>query len=713
MAPKTLYWQSALASGSGFHALVDGGAAPADAPFSPATGWIIGTTPVGDMSALDSQTERATTAFDTTLKPLPPDNALGNGARTPTALKGQFNAGNWTFPFGVRSDTAAYNGDIRFRIRVWRSANANGSGATEITTSTIIGASTTAGLSTSVTTTVTATWAAPAFILDNEYLFFTVACEVTNRTSIGGTKDANLRLGMSNIVTTNFLATLVIAPPVTDVLVESLPTVIRLGKRIQPLVTDVPVDSPAVVLRRGRLIQPPLTDVVITAFVPKLATLPSPVKALQDEFARERDALMGLRGALHFEPHLFLSNIQADELAELPGVLGASVNVDNDRAYTWELALDCLPTDAFDPLRDWVLVALDVSTDMDPPKRYYLGLYRFDFPAGADDPEGGIWQLTGMSPEFILMRDDINEIRPVPAARYILQEVRSTINLRGIPLNRITMPWSEDQQTATNKTYGGGATEEVKTWLDLVNALLKAGGFHHLQTDNLGSPVARKIRLPQTAAPSVFYGPREREIGLPIPANFLGRLLDRLPAYKGNDMIVYAPITREPDYSRFANEVTVESADVNQQGTEPMPASGTVPETTPTTDGPPVRAIVRNKDPKSPLSILPSGLGYVVSKTETLDNVANRRTCKEIARRLLMVSSTYYNKRSFSTMLDPRRTYDEVYLVEATNGQGVQVMDGRWQCLSWNLPLPVGGAPDVQTHNVGRDESIVDYEEIG
>lgn len=721
MATRSFYLVDGRAPDAAYYLISE--VAPPAAAFSPVTGWVISNAASGTASSLVATIERAVTTFAAPVNPAFPNNTTGNGFRS-DKLYGRFDAGNWTFALASQSVSTSHFGSARYRWRVFKSPDPTGTtNVTEYTSGDIVSGSASNWSTFNAPIILSGTWAAPQVDLSDEYLFFTLSCESLGG-GFSGSYDLNLFERSTSLITTgNWVpgprfadatpveviteipaptmgrvdtassveavaeipapqATPVFIPSPVEIVVEvPVPTAISAPLLAQPVEVVVEVPTPKLDIRQTA--SP--VEVIVEVPIPRLIAQKSRTELIMDEFERERQMLMGARGNLKFVPRLFLSDSFANELTELPGVLNASVNLDNNRDYTWELKLDCLPTDAFDPIRDWVLVALDVSCDLDPPKRYYLGLYRFDFPRGSDEPEGSLWQLTGMSPEFLLMRDNINELFPVSGGSFILQLIRNIITTRAyFPTTRLTLPWAEDLALPFASTFGGGTNDDAKTWLELVNKLLGAGGFHHLQTDNLGSPVARKIRLPANSAPSIFYGPREREIG----------------GFTGNDMLVYTAISREPDYGKFANEYTVISAENEQQGST-------------NTSGikiPPARATVRNTDPKNPISI-PS-LGYVISKEETLDQAVNVLVCNLIARRRLMEASSFANSRQIVTMLDPRRTYDEIYLCEATNGRGAQIMDGRWQCINWNIPLPVGGAPDVMTHKVGRDELVTELEEL-
>jgi hypothetical protein len=104
-------------------------------------------------------------------------------------------------------------------MRVYRSVNADGSGATELTSATQVG-TTSATLSTSADVTSVVTWSPGVTItLNNEYLFFVVAWEITTQ---GGsnTADVQIRTGQSaagsRLVTPDFAVSRPI-PPTTNI----------------------------------------------------------------------------------------------------------------------------------------------------------------------------------------------------------------------------------------------------------------------------------------------------------------------------------------------------------------------------------------------------------------------------------------------------------------------------------------------------------------
>lgn len=207
MAVQSYYFLEAAQSGAGDHGSMQA-SAPATANF--AGGWGVGALTPTKYADADRGTDVARTQTDATYgwiatAPTSPLNSTrGNAWRTPTTLNGSFPSANWTYSFVMRAATGtAQRGAMR--VRLWRSANADGSGATEITA----GAAET-GITTNATTTnttaITATVNPGAFSLANEYLFFQLAWKITT-TGSGNTSVYRMTQDTNNkIVTADFTA---------------------------------------------------------------------------------------------------------------------------------------------------------------------------------------------------------------------------------------------------------------------------------------------------------------------------------------------------------------------------------------------------------------------------------------------------------------------------------------------------------------------------
>ena len=98
-------------------------------------------------------------------------STAGDSFISPTPYTGIFAAGNWVFNWHFRVTAVSLSGRVRFNV--YRSANADGTGATKINSFTLIGSTITLS-ATATTYNSTYTWAAPEITLNNEYLFFQV-----------------------------------------------------------------------------------------------------------------------------------------------------------------------------------------------------------------------------------------------------------------------------------------------------------------------------------------------------------------------------------------------------------------------------------------------------------------------------------------------------------------------------------------------------------
>jgi hypothetical protein len=153
-----------------------------------------------------SATTSASSFIDSTSGPTKGTGALGTNSGdsfcTPTALSGTFANTAWTFALNMRAGVAGLNGIMR--CRVWKSANADGSSATALTTSTLV-TSAAAALSTTADTNLGFTWSPGAITLTNQYLFFQLEWKESATTAGSSNTDTALfRINTSTITTPSF-----------------------------------------------------------------------------------------------------------------------------------------------------------------------------------------------------------------------------------------------------------------------------------------------------------------------------------------------------------------------------------------------------------------------------------------------------------------------------------------------------------------------------
>ena len=202
MATKTLYFKNAAPSGASTSlSLQDGGTAPTGAITT--TGWTVGTRAVGQTSAMLAGTKRLATTF--TAPDSIPSFTATSSWRSENALAGTFTNANWSFAFRFRAAVLSSAQSVAAKFRVWKSANADGSGATELTSG-VQTASATGVLSAGATSSSSFSWS-PGAVLSflNEYLW--IQCELS--IAIAGTNasaDAMFYVDSSGVVTTSDFA---------------------------------------------------------------------------------------------------------------------------------------------------------------------------------------------------------------------------------------------------------------------------------------------------------------------------------------------------------------------------------------------------------------------------------------------------------------------------------------------------------------------------
>lgn len=179
---------------------------------SRADGWVVGKGASGLSSEFDVGIKQAAGTFSansTTAKPASfLTGATANACKTQNAYRGTLAATAWTLTFAVRAVVLSAQAG-RMRCRVFASQNADGSAARELTAATQVG-TTSSVLSTTVDVTTVVTWTPAGVItLNNEYLFFVLAWEITTASG-SNTGDVVIRTGQSaggsRFVTSNFVS---------------------------------------------------------------------------------------------------------------------------------------------------------------------------------------------------------------------------------------------------------------------------------------------------------------------------------------------------------------------------------------------------------------------------------------------------------------------------------------------------------------------------
>jgi len=188
---KAFIFKDAAASGSTHGSLQElTGAWNADAVM--VTGWKTGT--VSTATPFEKMTYGSeVSAFVASTQLTPAALGTDDAFRTENQITATFAAGDWIIDFYVTAITTASTGTGRMRARIWKSANATGSGATELTTVPLVGTTATRDVTGRAfprdTGCTRITWTPGTTIaLSGEYLFVQLEWEIQ---SAGGTSTAD------------------------------------------------------------------------------------------------------------------------------------------------------------------------------------------------------------------------------------------------------------------------------------------------------------------------------------------------------------------------------------------------------------------------------------------------------------------------------------------------------------------------------------------
>jgi len=153
------------------------------------TGWVVGTVAAANYSRQTYNVEVPATNFTATVQPSSsPVGSAQDCWRISAITTGDFSAGTWYSSISVIGVTSGGDQDGRARFRLWKSINADGTGAVEITSAAIVGTTVT-NLSTTVAQSSSASSSLPGIGLTNEYLFLQAAWEITGA---GGAADRDV-----------------------------------------------------------------------------------------------------------------------------------------------------------------------------------------------------------------------------------------------------------------------------------------------------------------------------------------------------------------------------------------------------------------------------------------------------------------------------------------------------------------------------------------
>lgn len=225
MAWGTWYATNALAGAA--HQEMSETSPGANATSSPATGWTTGLQAATVRSSFDAQTMRTWTTNAGQPDGTPVTTAgAGDCLRTTNTYSGVVGAATWTFTWaGISALGTGGAGKIYFWLL--RGTNADGTGATNITTAAQTPAAATT-LGTAQWTSAQTTASITGFTLNNEYIFCQLAWEIT---TVGAMSTQNVQMRVGDTAT-RLTTAATFAPTATPSLVfQPNATYYRLSRR--------------------------------------------------------------------------------------------------------------------------------------------------------------------------------------------------------------------------------------------------------------------------------------------------------------------------------------------------------------------------------------------------------------------------------------------------------------------------------------------------
>lgn len=354
-----------------------------------------------------------------------------------------------------------------------------------------------------------------------------------------------------------------------------------------------------------------------------------------------RQTIGGFFGPTEMRTRIYVTDRRGEDRVLLDGVTGASVECNNFRDATWSLALEMRRNLDFDPVRDYVLVVIEVRVQdgrgFEEWRKYPMGLYRFRAPSGDYMRSHTTWSLTGQSLESLILEDPIRGVYTVPANSFVLASVKNILIEASVPEGMINLPHHQDRRVSTAQVFDPFAEEAQSSKLRVCNALLAAGGFAALWCDRRGRFTSAKLTALSNRPPSVRYAPDGEHL-----------MLDGVSEEKNED--------------RFANVVVVSSQDPEQE--------------------PPITAIAENNDPNSPGSY--AQLGYWKVKEVKMQTISSREAAQEIANHQLKAASSYYQTITYRSKPDPERTARE-RMSASVEGFGTVALEGEFDVGSFSF----------------------------
>ena len=330
-----------------------------------------------------------------------------------------------------------------------------------------------------------------------------ITLDATNFINKTGPTDIRLHITGGQPTGQNFLD---VAPrqnsdghPAAELVIESYVPV------IYPSSGQVNISGGTARVTSGYIVTPSSGQIILGGGTPIAYKIPKEAPKPVYGPTRVGLVLSGRRGAVRMRSRLYLTDINATKIKELPKVDSAKIDLSNYRTATWKLSPQMHAWHGFDPLSDFILATTELKMDGEWHE-YPRGLYTFLGHSKTHHITHSEYSsLPGESLEGLLAADGPNGAYEVTKGTGILSAVRQILLDRGIPSEKIQFATRADKPLSTNMVFETNGEGQEETWISICNELLSSGGFYALWTDELGNFVTCNCGDLENREPNLYY----------------------------------------------------------------------------------------------------------------------------------------------------------------------------------------------------------------
>lgn len=354
--------------------------------------------------------------------------------------------------------------------------------------------------------------------------------------------------------------------------------------------------------------------------------------------------------AVRFLPALFTATMDNQILEDItPQMVRGEVTLDLDLdGSKMSFSAEMRRKREVRPLQDFVAPFLRLVYEDGTEDWEQVGLFVLLPPPATHYPGASFYQLDGRDLCWFLDASQTPIIVNDGPSSTPVGRVRQALNSVGI--TRQSLPLDGVNYTRA-VSWEPGASR-----LRRINDRLATAGYYSLWFDRHGVATSRPYADLATAQPAVTY-----------------------TSDTGSRIV--PPIEEEPDWTRVCNRVIV-------LGTDPGADQ--------------IVAVRENNDPTSPVSY--QNMDAWITRTIEAPEIQTQEAADAMAENVIREGASFYRTLTLQTLPDPTRNPREVYALDIRDREGNQIIDGKWRCSGWTLPL--NWDDPVMTHQISREQPV-------